>query len=189
MSDAGKMRLRIESAGLLVIDVQDRLAAAMQPEGLDWICKNIGILMDAMAVLKVPVIITEQYPKGLGPTVPEVSKHVMKGQAPISKVEFSCCESADVTKAIESSGRTQWIVTGMESHVCVYQTARDLIAKGMSAFVVYDGIISRTGTNYEVGVRLMERAGAYITSTETMLFDLLHKAGTPEFRELQPLVK
>lgn len=189
MSDAAKMKLDRAKAGLMVIDVQERLSAAMQPEELDWKAANIGILMQGMKALGVPVIITEQYPRGLGATIPEIGKHIQKGQAPLDKVEFSCVANEKIAKAVADSGRTQWILAGMESHVCVYQTARDLIAQGMDAFVVYDAVISRAAINFEIGIRLVERAGAFVTSTETVLFDLLHKAASDEFREISPLVK
>ena len=189
MSEAAKMKVDRAKAGFMIIDVQEKLSAAMQPEELDWKVGNIGILMQAMKALGVPVIFTEQYPRGLGGTISEVGKHIQKGQAPLDKVEFSCMANEKIAKAVADSGRTQWILAGMESHVCVYQTARDLVAQGMDAFAVYDAVISRTGVNFEIGIRLMERAGAFITSTEAILFDLLHKAGSDEFRELQPLVK
>lgn len=189
MSDAAKMKLDRAKAGLMIIDVQERLSAVMQPEELDWKVGNIGILMQGMKTLGVPVIITEQYPRGLGATLNAIGQHIEKGHPPLDKVEFSCIANEKVAKAVAESGRTQWILAGMESHVCVYQTARDLIAQGMDAFVVYDAVISRAGTNYEIGIRLMERAGAFVTSTEAVLFDLLHKAGSDEFREISPLVK
>jgi len=107
----------------------------------------------------------------------------------MSKMEFSCGASKPIAREILATGRKQVVVLGMEAHVCVFQTVRDLLRGGFSVFVAQDAVVSRTMANREVGLRLCEKAGATLTSTETILFDLLGTAGTPEFKELTALIK
>ena len=172
---------------LLVIDVQDRLASAMPAERLAQLQKNAGVLIRAARRLELPVMATEQYPKGLGRTVPALRE--LLGSDPMEKLEFSCGANKAVARRILATGRRQVIALGMEAHVCVFQTVRDLLRGGFSVFVAQDAVISRTEANRAVGLRLCEKAGATLTSTETVLFDLLGAAGTPEFKELAPLIK
>jgi isochorismate hydrolase len=125
--------------------------------------------------------------KGLGPTV--ASLREMLPATPIEKIEFSCGASKDLAREILGSGRRQVIAVGMESHVCVFQTVRDLLRKDFQVFLPGDAVVSRTEENRQVGLNLCEKAGAVVTSTETVLFDLLGTAGTPEFKELSPLIR
>jgi nicotinamidase-related amidase len=172
---------------VLVIDVQEKLARAMPPEAEARMEKNAGILIKAARRLGLPVVASEQYVKGLGPTVPGLRE--LLPSAPIEKIEFSCANSESLAGEIERSGRRQVIAVGMESHVCVFQTVRDLLRKDFQVFVPRDAIVSRTEENRQVGLNLCEKAGAVVTSTETVLFDLLGTAGTPEFKELSPLIR
>ena len=172
---------------LLVIDVQDRLASAMPPEARAQMEKNAQVLIRAAKRLLLPIVATEQYPKGLGHTVAAL-REVLPA-APIEKVELSCGANKMAARVILATRRNLVIVVGMETHVCVFQTVRDLLKGGFSVFVPRDAVISRTEANREVGLRLCEKAGATVTSTETVLFDLLGSAGTPEFKELAPLIK
>ena len=174
-----------ERALLLVIDVQEKLAAVM--DGRERLEKNIAVLIKAARRLGMPIVATEQYRKGLGPTVPALRE--LLGEDPSEKMEFSCGASKPIAKKIVTSGRKQVIVAGMEAHVCVFQTVRDLLSGDFAVFVVEDAVLSRTPANRSVGLRLCERAGATLTSTETVLFDLLGVAGTPEFKDLAPLIK
>jgi nicotinamidase-related amidase len=174
-----------DDALLLVVDVQEKLAAAM--DGREQMEKNIAVLIRAARRLGVPIVATEQYRKGLGPTV--ASLRELLGEEPMEKMEFSCGASKPIAKKIVTSGRKQVIVAGMETHVCVFQTVRDLLSGEFAVFVVEDAVLSRTAANRSTGLRLCERAGATLTSTETVLFDLLGVAGTPEFKELAPLIK
>jgi nicotinamidase-related amidase len=171
---------------LAVVDVQE----AFRPAVIDFdqVAQNVGILVQGARVLGVPVLVTEQYPKGLGRTVPEVSRH-LDGIEPISKLCFSAAEADAFAERLSESGRDQVLVCGIESHVCVNQTADDLLRGGREVHVAGDAVSSRTGENRELGLRKMERAGAVITSVETALFELLGAAGTPEFKEIQKLVK
>ena len=185
--DREALALKRDDAIVLVVDVQERLARAMPPEALAQVEKNTAILMKAAARLGVPIIASEQYPKGLGPTLP--SLRALMPEPPTEKLEFSCGASKDIALRLFKAQRRQVIVAGMEAHVCVFQTVRDLQLGGYRAFVPGDAICSRSEANKEIGLKLMEKAGATITSTETVVFDLLGAAGTPEFKELSTLLK
>jgi nicotinamidase-related amidase len=173
-------------AMLLVIDVQERLFTAM-PEHRSQVQANIEKLIKAAKRLGMPVVATEQYPKGLGPTVGALKE--LLPDAPLEKLEFSCGANKAIARHIFKLERRQVIVAGMESHVCVFQTVRDLLRGSFSVFLPRDAVISRAPSNQEVGISLCEKAGAVVTSTETVIFDLLGIAGTPEFKELSSLVK
>lgn len=172
---------------VLVVDVQERLAKAMEPDALAAVERNIAVLIKAAVRLELPLIASEQYVKGLGPTLP--SLRALLQQAPIEKLEFSCGASKPLAHEIMKSGRRQIIVAGMETHVCVFQTVRDLVRGDFAVFVPQDAVLSRTEENRAVGLRLCERSGATLTSTEAALFDLLGVAGSPEFKELAPLIR
>jgi nicotinamidase-related amidase len=186
-STASDLVLDRGNALLLVVDVQDRLASAMPKDGMAQLQKNAAVLIRAARRLDLPVVATEQYPKGLGRTIPALRE--LLDAPPMEKLEFSCGASKPIARHIVGTGRKQVIVAGMESHVCVFQTVRDLLRGGFSVFLVQDAVVSRTEENREVGLRLCEKAGATVTSTEAVLFDLLGVAGTPEFKELAPLIK
>ena len=184
---ASTLALDRADALLMVIDVQEKLSAAMPKAPLAELERNAAVLIRAARRLEIPVIATEQYPKGLGPTV--ASLRELLPQEPMSKMEFSCGASKPIARHVLGSGRKQVVVVGMEAHVCVFQTVRDLVDGGFSVFVAQDAVLSRSEANREVGLRLCEKAGATLTSTETVLFDLLGVAGTPEFKELTALIK
>jgi nicotinamidase-related amidase len=181
------LSLERDTALLLLIDFQEKLAAAMQPEARARVEHNIGVLLKGARRLGLPIVATEQYPKGLGHTVPALRELVP--EKPMHKLEFSCGANKDIARHILSTGRRQIVVAGMEAHVCVFQTVRDLSRGGFSVFVPEDAVLSRTESNRAVGLQLCGKAGAVLTSTETVLFDLLGEAGTPEFKELAPLIK
>jgi nicotinamidase-related amidase len=171
---------------LVVVDVQE----AFRPAVTDFesVVKNVATLVQGAQVLDVPILLTEQYPKGLGRTVPEVSRH-LDGIEPIEKLCFSAAEADEFAKRLAESGRDQVLLSGIESHVCVNQTADDLLRGGSEVHVAQDAVSSRTEDNRALGLHKMEKAGAVITSVETALFELLREAGTPEFKEIQKLVK
>lgn len=186
---AEQLQLSATRAGLLVIDVQERLAAAMPSEAMAQVSRYTQILIEGAKILELPIWITEQYPKGIGPTLPALSHTLPEGVTAISKMDFSCMAVDAVSAAISASGRNQMIVCGMESHICVFQTARDLVLQGYDVFVAQDAVISRTRENKEIGLRLMERAGAVLSCTESLLFDLLRRAGSPAFKQISALIK
>ncbi len=189
MSELDTIALHRDRAALLVIDVQERLCAAMDPDRLARVRKNTVILLKAAQVLRLPVLVTEQYPKGIGPTLSDIREAFPDGQVVREKSCFSCADSDDFMADLRQCGRDQLLLTGMETHVCVFQTARDLVRKGFAPFVLEDAVISRTVENESLGLRLMAQAGATRTGTETVLFDLLQRAGTPEFKAIAPLIK
>jgi nicotinamidase-related amidase len=171
-----------DRAALVVVDVQE----AFRPAVLDFegVARNAGVLVQGAHVLGLPVVATEQYPKGLGRTVPEVAEH-LEGTDPIEKVCFSAVEA----DGFDLDGREQALVCGIESHVCVSQTAHDLLDRGFEVHVARDAVTSRTAENRELGLHKMEGSGAVLTSVETALFELLGAAGSEEFRRVQALVK
>jgi nicotinamidase-related amidase len=171
-----------------VIDVQELLMKKMEPEIGKNVIQNIRILLAFAKEMTIPILITEQYPKGLGKTVPEIKKEL--GPLPsIEKVSFSCCRVKAFNDKLNQSARNQAILTGIETHVCVLQTANDLIQKGYEVHVVADAICSRRKLDWEIGLRWIEKKGAMISTTEIIAFQLLKEAGTEEFRGLSKLLK
>jgi nicotinamidase-related amidase len=178
-------------AALLVVDLQERLARAMPEDVFAQVVRNTGVLIEAAKQLGLPIVVTQQYPKGLGATVPGV-EDALAGAADVhrvDKLEFSAVACGEVAGMLPRLGRDQWIVCGMETHVCVYQTVRGLAARGHTVHVPVDAVSSRTKANWRVGVGLCERAGAVPSSTEACVFDLLERAGTDEFRALSRILK
>jgi nicotinamidase-related amidase len=174
---------------LLVVDVQERLGAAMDPAKFERMVRNTRALVESAKVLGIPVFATEQYPKGLGPTVASLREVLPPDAAPIDKLAFSCGAVKEVARRLFQSGRRQVVIAGMETHICVFQTVRDLSAGGYQPFVARDAVLSRTPENHETGLQLMREAGATISSTETIVYDLLGAAGTPEFKQIAPMMK
>ncbi len=174
-------------AVLVVIDIQEKLCRAMDPEFLGALTANTAILLESARELGLPVIATEQYVRGLGETL-----EVLKSQLPdaaLEKMTFSCCGDLKFVEALKATGRTQVIITGMESHVCVLQTVLELLDAGFVVHVVRDAVMSRHEKNWITGLDVMGAAGAVITSTEAVLFQLLKVAGTEEFKKLSKLVR
>jgi len=175
-------KLDRERAALVVIDVQEAFRGPVA--GFDRVAHAAGTLIEGAAAAGVPVIATEQYPKGLGPTVPEVAERLPQGARPIEKLAFSAAEA----EGFDLDGRDQAIVCGIEAHVCVNQSVLDLLERGVDVHVVSDAVASRTEANREIGLARAERAGAVLTSVETALFELLGRAGTEEFKRVQRLI-
>lgn len=172
---------------LIIVDIQERLAAVMEER--DRVIANTLHLVEASRLLKIPVIITEQYPKGLGPTVKEISEGLKDFYRPIEKMTFSCCREDAFVNSLKGIGRKKVVLCGMETHVCVLQTCIDLLGKGYNVHVVRDAVCSRTEDNYITGIDFMRFAGAVITCTETVLFQLLERAGTEEFKAISKRIK
>ena len=177
------MELTRKDTTFLIIDIQERLARAMPQEQLRLVVANVRRLGAAAAELGIPVVATEQYPEGLGPTLGEV-REAVEGWAPLEKVAFDCCGAAGFE--ISSSNV---VIAGMETHVCVYQTARSLVSRGHTVHVVSDAVVSRQPENRDVGLELMRHAGAIVSSTEAVLFDLLKGSDAPEFKAISKLVR
>jgi nicotinamidase-related amidase len=171
-----------ERAALVVVDVQE----GFRPAVLDFerVARNAGVLVQGAHVLALPVVVTEQYPKGLGHTAPEVAGH-LEGAEPLEKVCFSAADA----EGFDLDGKEQALVCGIESHVCVSQTAHGLLDRGVEVHVARDAVSSRTHENKELGLHKMESSGAVLTSVETALFELLGAAGSDEFKRIQGLIK
>lgn len=181
-----KFMLNKDDSLLVIVDIQERLAVAMSER--EKVITNTLHLIESAKLLGVPLLITEQYPKGLGPTVPEV-RNAVQTYAPIEKITFSCCGEQFFMEAVKETGKKQVILVGMETHVCVLQTCIDLLAEGYDLHVVSDAICSRTKQNYKTALEYMRDAGAVITCTETVLFQLLEKAGSDEFKTISKRIK
>lgn len=171
---------------LHIIDVQERLFNVMHNK--DFIRDNMVRLIKGIQVLDIPIIWMEQYPKGLGSTIPEIKELFPNTQA-LEKSCFSSCNQEEFVSSINNSGKQKIIVMGVEAHVCVYQTVMDLMAKGFQVEVVADAVSSRTEKNYEFALRIMESEGAKLTTVEMVLFELLKESGTDEFKQISRLVK
>ncbi|MEQ9495363.1 MAG: isochorismatase family protein [Deltaproteobacteria bacterium] len=182
------MKLELSDTLFLVVDVQERLAPAMLPERFGPMLDNLKRLGAATQILDVPAVVSEQYPKGLGGSVALIAE-AFEGITPIDKVSFSVLGEPRLKDTIEGSGRKSVVLSGMETHICVYQTARDLVDAGYAVHVLADAVASRTEANYQVGLGLMAKAGATITSTETVLFDLLGAAGSDRFKAISKLIR
>ncbi len=180
------LRLTRAKAGLVVVDVQERLLPAILER--QRVVQNTVRLIQGAAILQVPIFATEQYRKGLGPTVPEVAAAI-PGFAPMEKLAFSACGAAGFIGALEQKKVSEAILCGIEAHVCVSQTCLDLLENGFRVFVAADAVSSRTPENYRSGLDRMRAAGAVIMSTEMVLFELLERAGTDEFKQILNLVK
>lgn len=176
-----------EATGLIVIDVQEGFRPVI--DGFDEMVANIRILADGFGLLGRPVIVTEQYPKGLGRTVPEVEENLPAFTERVEKVRFSGCGVSTFDRAVRRAKSTSWVVCGIETHVCVNQTVLDLIAAGYDVHVAEDAISSRNPRNREIGLRKMREAGAHATCTEMALFEMLEAAGSDEFKAISKLVR
>ena len=181
-----KFFLHKQDAILVIIDIQERLAAVMGER--QKVITNCLHLINAAGLLQIPVLITEQYPKGLAPTVNEI-KDTSEINETIEKIAFNACKEPNFITRISSSGRNKIILTGMETHICVLQTCLGLLEMGYSVNVANDAVCSRTTENYKTGIEFMRDAGAVITCTETILFQLLEKAGTEEFKNISKRIK
>ena len=189
-SAAARTPLRRDQALVLVIDVQERLLAAMVPAAAERLVRGCVTLLRGAAALGVAVTATEQYPRGLGPTVEPIRAALPAGFAPPEKLDFSAYPVLRGTGGPFAEGPPRpVIVCGMETHVCVYQTVRDLCAAGHQVVVVQDAVLSRTDENRAIGLGLIRDAGAALGSVESVLFDLCGRAGTPEFKAISALVK
>lgn len=183
------MRLDRNDAVLVVIDVQDRLMPVIH-ERLD-VERNIERLIRGTHVVGVPAIVTEQYVKGLGPTVEPLRRALDEtgGYRPIEKDCFSAHGCAPFAAQLAALDRRQVLIAGVETHVCVYQTVRDLLAAGLSVWIVADAVSSRTERNRDIALQRLVSEGAKLSSTEMALFELLVVSGTDEFRAIAKLVK
>jgi nicotinamidase-related amidase len=183
------MKLDRANTVLVVIDVQERLLPVI--DDASALLLNLERLIRGCHVLGVPAILTEQYVKGLGPTVEPIRRAFdeTSGYRPVEKSCFSAYGCAPFATRLRELGRRQILLAGVETHVCVYQTAEDLLASGLSVSVIADAVSSRTAQNRELALRRLASDGAKLSSTEMALFELTVNAGTDEFRAISKLVK
>lgn len=178
--------LNRQETALVIVDIQERLAAAMTKR--QNVVANCLHLIELCKMLDIPIILNEQYPKGLGSTAHEIMA-ALGECAPHEKVTFSCCGMGTFTESLKSTGRSKVLLVGMETHVCVLQTCIDLLVKGYVVHAVSDAICSRTKDDYKTALEYMRDAGAVVTCTETILFQLLERAGTDEFKTISRRIK
>jgi nicotinamidase-related amidase len=182
------LRLTANNSLLLVIDVQERLLPAIAQESNVDIVANTRLLLQSARLFDVPIVVSEQYPKGLGPTVSPIAE-VLDGHQPIAKTEFSCAQNNALQSQVTSHNRSHLVLCGIEAHVCVLQTALDYLTEGFRLHVVSDGVGSRTESNRQIGLGVIEQAGGVITSAETVAFQWAGRAGTESFKALSRLVR
>lgn len=174
-----------DSTVVVLVDLQVKLARVMHER--EALIENAVRLVGGTGVLGMPVVRTEQNPAGLGPTVPEVAE-LLSGK-PIAKLSFSCCGEQAFVEAMDRLAGKQVLLAGIESHVCVWQTAADLLSAGHQVQVVTDAVSSRTAANKAVGITKMRDAGAAVTSVEAALLELLKTAEGPKFQEVLRIIK
>jgi nicotinamidase-related amidase len=182
----GKFFLEKHEAVLVIVDIQERLAAVMSER--KKVVDNCLHLIELCKLLDIPVLLNEQYPKGLGPTVSEI-KDAVQPYEPLEKITFSCCEGESFPEKLAATGKKKIILAGMETHVCVLQTCIGLLREGYAVHAVSDAICSRTKESFETAMEFMRDAGAVVTCTETVLFQLLERAGTEEFKIISKRIK
>jgi len=178
--------LVLENTALVVIDVQGKLAELMHEK--EALFANLTRLIKGAQILEMPIVLTEQYPKGLGRTV-ECLTTLMPEVQPIEKISFSCCANDEFSEKLRELQRKQILICGIETHICVYQTTMDLLAAGYEVQVVTDAVSSRSAKNTQLGLERMTSAGATLTGTEMALFELLRIAQGAKFKEISKLVK
>ncbi len=186
MNNIDRYLISSEEAVLLIIDIQDRLAVVMEERGP--VIKNTACLIELAGLYDIPVIITEQYPKGLGQTVKEI-RDALPDYCPVEKISFDCCGEDTFPGALGKEGKKKIVVAGMETHVCVLQTVLSLLKEGYAVHLVADAVCSRDRKNKKIALDLMANAGAVVTCTETVLFQVLKKAGTDEFRTISRMIR
>ncbi|MDO9204049.1 isochorismatase family protein [Methylotenera sp.] len=181
------LKARAGLSQLIIVDMQTRLIAAMPQEALQATIKNAGILAQAASLLEVPTIITEQYPKGLGNTVPELQA-ILPSIKPVEKICFSCLAEPKFNRQL-TGDHTQMVLVGMEAHICILQTALDLIGAGKQVFIAEDAIISRNPANKTNALTRLRDAGCIVSNTESIVFEWLGKAEGDAFKAISKLIR
>ncbi len=186
-SEAARRPLRAEECALAVIDIQEKLLPPIWEK--ERLVRNSQLLIRLAEMMNVPVIATTQYAKGLGPIVPEIAS-LLPDTNPMDKLEFGCFGNGEFCSAVgRLSGRNTLLLCGMETHICVMQTALGALNQGMNVHVAADAASSRAELNWKLGLERMRDAGAVISSTEMMMYELMGKSGTPVFKEMLKFIK
>lgn len=177
-------RMKAESTAVVVIDIQDKLLVKIPTAAA--LVRSTGFVLDTAALLGVPVRATEQYPKGLGPTTAEIARRLPKTLP--SKTAFSCCGAGTFLEELEMLRRPNVLLVGMETHVCVAQTALDLLAAGLHVFLPVDALAARVQLDHEIALRRLEQAGAVLTTAEAVAFEWVGDATHPQFKAVSALI-
>jgi nicotinamidase-related amidase len=180
-------KLDRKKSGLLIVDVQEKLFPLV--ERSCEVLKSIQKLIKALKILHVPIYYSEQYPQGLGPTIPSIKILLDSKVEPFQKTEFSCASDQNTAAKLLALPVDQWIVVGIETHVCVLQTVRDLLHAGKQVVVLNDAITSRSIFDYSTAIAEMRDMGARISSVETVIFELLHDSKDEHFKKISQLIK
>ena len=181
------LKADVTQSQFVMIDVQSRLASVMPTDALQTVVKNCSILAQTANMLDISILLTEQYPQGLGHTVPELSA-LIPDVSPIEKIVFSCVAEPRFNRQL-TRDRSQIILAGMEAHICIVQTALDLIAAGKQVFIVEDAVISRNPANKTNAIARMREAGCIITNTESVAFEWLGAANGDAFKAVSKLIR
>ncbi len=179
-------RLSAENMVLVVVDIQEKFRDVIF--GMEQVITNTGRMIQFSQHLNIPVVLTEQYPRGLGVTVPEI-RNLCSPFRPLEKVEFSCAANAEFNKTLTELGRNQVVLCGLEAHVCIYQTAHDLLRQGKQVALVTDAVSSLSSANREIGLRRLSEMGVQSMNAQMVMFEVLGKAGTDNFKLVSSLLK
>jgi nicotinamidase-related amidase len=187
VTDPALSLLSREASVLLLIDLQEKLLPAIS--GWADLVPRAALILEAAKVLGIPVVVTEQYPQGLGPTVEAIRRELPPGTVPLAKTTFSCVSEPGIAATLAATKRSQVVIAGIETHVCVAQTALELAAGGWAVSVAADATGSRRAGDRDAALERMRRAGIVITTAEAVTFEWLRRAGTPEFKAIQRRLK
>lgn len=171
---------------LLIVDVQERLVNALDK---DVVANRTATIAKAAKIMEIPVIVTEQYPKGLGSTIPQVKMCLSENTQIVEKTAFSAMKEKGFSEILKSYGKKQIVICGIETHVCVHQTVTDLLEEGYEVYVVKDACASRNKYEFKQGIDIMQQNGAKISCLEIVIFEWLRSAKNPYFKEVQALIK
>jgi nicotinamidase-related amidase len=187
LAEIARRSLRVADCALAVIDIQEKLLPSIFEK--ERLLRNSQLLVRLAGILSLPVIVSTQYSKGLGPTVQEIIS-LLPAANPVDKLEFGCFGNGDYCATVSTlSGRNTLLLCGMESHICVMQTALGALNQGLNVHVAADAVSSRTELNWKLGLNRMQAAGAVLSSTEMMIYELLGKSGTTAFKEMLQYIK
>lgn len=188
MSVSDNRLCRAENSVFVIIDAQDKLLSAMPKGVADRIVERIGVLLTSANTLSVPVIVTEQYPAGLGATTPAISEQLMGETVVIDKTVFSAAQNDRFSEQLKHTGRQQVTLVGMETHICILQTAIELQQQGYQVFVVEDAVSSRVKANQYNALQRLRGVGVTITNVESVIFEWLQDSSRPDFKALAKLI-
>jgi len=184
-----RFRPHKDNLAFVVVDFQEKLLGAMERDTCRSVTRNIELIVRLAGLLKIPLVVTEQYPRGLGPTSKGLVEILGDLYKPIEKLSFSCYRNPAFLEKAKNLGVKHFVLAGLEMHVCVLQTVLDLLGNSYEVSIPSDAVCSRYKSDWQTGLRIAGQAGAVISSTETIIFQLLEQAGTAEFKAMSPLLK